>query len=49
MESRKMVLMKLLAGKNVDADIDNWLVDTVGKERAEQMQKAAQTHIHYHV
>ena len=32
MESRKMVLVNLFAGSNRDADIENRLVDTVGKE-----------------
>ena len=47
MGSRKMVLMNLFAGTN--ADIENRLLDTVGKERVERMEKVAKTYIHYHV
>ena len=31
MESKKMILMNLLAGRNGNADIENGLVDTVGE------------------
>ena len=31
MESRKMILMNLFAGQPGDADIENRLMDTVGK------------------
>ena len=31
MESRKMVLMNLFAGKNRDTDIENGLVNTAGE------------------
>ena len=47
MGSRKLVLMNLFAGTN--ADIENRLLDTVGKERVERMEKVAKTYIHYHV
>ena len=33
MESRKMVLMSYLQGRNRDADTENELVDTVGGRR----------------
>ena len=33
LESRKMLLLNLFAGSNDEADIENRLVDTVGKER----------------
>ena len=35
MESRKMVLMNLFAGRNRHTDIENRLVGTEGKERVE--------------
>ena len=31
MDSRKIVLMKLLQGRNTDTDIENRLVDTEGE------------------
>ena len=33
LESRKMLLLNLFAGSNGEADTENRLVDTVGKER----------------
>ena len=41
---KKIVLMNLLQGRNRDADIDLWT--QWGKERVEQMEIAARTHIH---
>ena len=35
MESRKMVLMNLLQGRNKDSDVEEGLVDTAGEEESE--------------
>ena len=45
MESRRMVLVNLFAGSNGDADIENRLVDTVGKEMVGQMKRVTWKHI----
>ena len=38
-----------LQESNGDADVENWLVDTVGKEKVGQTQKVALMYIQYYV
>ena len=49
MKSRKIVLVKLFAERKGDAGIENGLVDMMGKERVEQIEKIVLRYIHYHV
>lgn len=49
MKSRKIVLVNLFAERKGDAGIENGLVDMMGKERVEQIEKIALRYIHYHV
>ena len=47
MDSRKIILMNLLQGRNGDADVENRLVEAVGEERVRAIEKAALTCVHY--
>ena len=47
MESRKIILMNLLQGRNGDADVENRLVEAVGEERVRAIEKAALTCVQY--
>ena len=49
LESRKMLLLNLFAGSNDEADIENRLVDTVGKEREGWTEIVAWKHMHHHM
>jgi len=48
MESRKMGLMGLAQGSSGDADMENRLVDTVGKRGWDGLRGALK-HTHYHM
>ena len=45
MESRKMVLVNLRAGSNGDADLENRLMGTVGKQMVGQMKSNTETYM----
>ena len=49
MESRKMILMNLSSGKEWTCRYREWTCRQSGKERVGQMEKVAQTYIHYPV
>ena len=49
MESRKMILMNLLAGKERRCRCREWTCRHWGSESVRRMEKAASTHIHYQV
>ena len=38
-----------MQGRNRDTDVENRLVDMVGKERVGLIERASLTHTHYHV
>ena len=46
MESRTMVLMTLLQGRNRDADAEHGLKDTVGKDRVWHTERVTLIYIH---
>ena len=45
MESRKIILMNLLQGRN--GDVENRLVEAVGEERVRAVKEAALTRVQY--
>ena len=49
MESRKMLLMSLFSGSKAEADIENRFLDTEGKKRVGQIERAPWKHIYYHM
>ena len=49
MESRRMVLINLLQGRDRDTDIEKRLVGTMVEGEGEMIERVTLQHMHYHM